>query len=155
MGGNVNRTRHEIKQPRTQSGINRTRRIQFLVALPGERQITLPTFSDILGLSNNDPECHLRRQLLELPLQNDLTKVPETKVPAAIGYYDTAHTMKSRLLRSGHLIHSHSYSQAGITWISEEHARKRANLRLIRLPTVEKNSNVHWLAPWIKMLQLH
>ena len=69
MGWNVNRTRLLIRQFDPASCMS-----------PDKNKGTpLATFN--LRLSNNNPKNHLMRELLELPLRNDLTKVPEAKVP--------------------------------------------------------------------------
>ena len=49
-----------------------------------------------------------------LPLQNNLTNVPEAKVPAAIDKNNTAHTQDVLAFRSLEPF-THSYSHAGIT----------------------------------------
>ena len=81
--------------------VNRTRLIQIgdqsikaqLPVSPGQEDKDTPLATFNLRLSNNNLKNHLMRELLELPLQNDLTKVPEAKGPAAIGMNNTAHTI--------------------------------------------------------------
>ena len=119
--------------------VNRTRLIQIgdqsikaqLPVSPGQEDKDTPLATFNLRLSNNNLKNRLMRELLELPLQNDLTKVPEAKVPQLLirTTRRTQLVLAFRSLEPGHI--------ASVMQVSHElvkNVQERANLRLIRCP---------------------
>ena len=115
MGGNVNRTRLQIVWAHKLGFLELSResrmhtKSSFLYEPTRIKTNHLAHFLSYLRTILQQSRMPLEALAVGLPLQNDLTKVPEAKVPAAIRWNNTAHTIFA--FKSLDPIHSYRHNE--------------------------------------------